>query len=447
MVSLKKKAIHGAAWTFIGYGASQGLRFAGNIVLTRLLIPEYFGLMSLINTFVIGLVLFSDVGIGPSIIQNKRGNDTDFINTAWTIQVIRGFGLWICSLLIAWPVASFYEDNRLLWLIPVVSLTTIIQGFYSVSLHLMKKSLNLGKLTVFEFITQTISLSVMISWALISPNVWALVGGNIISTSIKMAWSHRLIPDLKHRFTWEPKAVQEIFSFGKWIFVSTAMTFLAAQSDRLILGKLFSFEMLGVYTVAFTLADLPSQVIKRLANQVIFPVVSQQAGRPRAELRENIAKKRFLLLLTMAFGVALLFNVGDFIILTLYDDNYRSAAWMLPLLAVGIWPMILFYLCNSILLSVGQSIYGAVGYNFKLVYMVVAVPLAYQAFGLLGAIATIALNDILPYFVAAYGLWREKLSFIRQDLLATLIMILSVAALALVRHILGFDVSIGELFV
>ena len=177
MVSLNKKAVHGAAWTFLGYGASQGLRFAGNLILTRLLIPEYFGLMSLINTFVIGLVLFSDIGIGPSIIQNKRGNDPDFINTAWTIQTIRGFGLWICSALIAWPIASFYDDSRLLLLIPVVGTTTVIQGFNSASMHLMKKSLDLRKLTIFEFVAQAISLACMVIWAWFSPTVWALVGG------------------------------------------------------------------------------------------------------------------------------------------------------------------------------------------------------------------------------------------------------------------------------
>ncbi|MGB3615663.1 MAG: oligosaccharide flippase family protein [Elainellaceae cyanobacterium] len=445
MVSLEKKAINGAAWTFAGYGASQGLRFASNVILTRLLIPEYFGLMSLINTFIMGLVLFSDIGIGPSIIQNKRGNDIDFVNTAWTIQVVRGFGLWICSLIITWPVAAFYEDNRLLWLIPVSSLTTIIQGFNSVSLALMKKSLNLGKLTVFEFISQVISTAVMIVWALISPTVWALVGGNIASKVIKMLWSHSLIPELNHRFTWDKSAVREIFSFGKWIFVSTVLTFLASQSDRLILGKIFSLEMLGVYTVAFTLADMPRQVISRVAGQVIFPVVSKQANETRETLRGKLESKRWQLLIAMAVGVALLFNTGDYIINTLYDENYNNAAWMLPILAIGIWPMILFSLSNSILLAIGKSVYGAVGFNFKLIYMVIAVPWSYQAFGIVGAITAIALNDLLSYCVVAYGLHREKVSFIKQDLLATSLMILIVAALGLIRYSLGFEMPVHSI--
>ncbi|MFM6205833.1 oligosaccharide flippase family protein, partial [Planktothrix sp.] len=90
MTSLSKKAIQGTIWTLFGYGGSQVLRFGGNLILTRLLVPELFGLMALVNTFITGLNLFSDVGIRPSIIRSQRGDDPEFLNTAWTIQVFRG---------------------------------------------------------------------------------------------------------------------------------------------------------------------------------------------------------------------------------------------------------------------------------------------------------------------------------------------------------------------
>ena len=70
MSSLKKLAIRGTIWTIVGYGASQILRFGSNLILTRLLFPKLFGLMALLNTFIIGLHLFSDIGIGTIIIQN-----------------------------------------------------------------------------------------------------------------------------------------------------------------------------------------------------------------------------------------------------------------------------------------------------------------------------------------------------------------------------------------
>ncbi|HZJ69863.1 MAG TPA: oligosaccharide flippase family protein, partial [Planctomycetota bacterium] len=97
-----------ATWSILAHGGSQLLRFASNIVLARLLFPEAFGLMAIVNALLQGLHLFSDIGIGPSIIQNARGNDPAFLNTAWTVQVVRGTVLWLVACAIALPAAIFY---------------------------------------------------------------------------------------------------------------------------------------------------------------------------------------------------------------------------------------------------------------------------------------------------------------------------------------------------
>ncbi len=184
--TIKKQAISGTAWTILGYGTSQSLRLGSNLILTRLLVPELFGLMALVSVFLMGLNLFSDVGIYPSIIQNKRGEDPTFLNTAWTIQVIRGFGLWIGCLLIAFPVAQFYEEPRLQLLLPIVGLNSIINGFNSTNLPILQRRMEIGKLIRFELGIQIISLVVMITWAWFSPSIWALVVGNLVSTTVEM---------------------------------------------------------------------------------------------------------------------------------------------------------------------------------------------------------------------------------------------------------------------
>jgi O-antigen/teichoic acid export membrane protein len=119
MSSIKQLALKGTFWTIASYGVSQILRFGSNLVLTRLLLPEIFGLMSLAYVFITGLHLFSDLGIHTSLIQNKRGGDPEFLNTAWSLQIIRGMGLWICCVIVAVPAANFYNEPRLVWLLPV----------------------------------------------------------------------------------------------------------------------------------------------------------------------------------------------------------------------------------------------------------------------------------------------------------------------------------------
>ena len=125
---LKKLSINAASWTLFGYGASQAFRLLSNLVLARLLAPEHFGLIAIVTVFMIALAMFSDVGIGPNIIQSERGEDEDFLNTAWTVQIIRGFLLWFACLVLAWPMSIFYKQPDLALLIPVSGLVAIISG-------------------------------------------------------------------------------------------------------------------------------------------------------------------------------------------------------------------------------------------------------------------------------------------------------------------------------
>ena len=442
MSSIKKKAIIGSIWTIAGYGAGQVLRFGSNLILTRLLVPELFGLMALINIFIVGLRLFSDTGVGPSIIQNKRGNEPIFLNTAWTVQAIRGFILWLGSLLLAWPVAQFYEKPEFLWLVPVAGLTTIITGFESTARFTLNRNLAVRELAIFEFGSQALSIGVMIVWAWFSPNIWALVGGNIVSASIKMVWSHQLIPGYSNRFAWDKEVAKELFSFGRWIFISTALTFLADQSDRLTLGKLFSLELLGVYNIAFTLALLPRSIIGAVGGKVIFPAFAKAADLPRAELRAKILKNRKLIVFPTAFALAFMVSFGDILISILYDDRYSQASWMLPILALGIWPVLLTRTIDGALLAIGKSQYLALGFLFKFIFVIVGVPLGFSWFQELGAIIVIALNDIPSYTATGFGLWREGLNCIVQDILATLLLLTLIAVMVLLRSTLGFGLPI-----
>lgn len=444
--TLKKQAIKGTVWTIAGYGTSQIIRFGGNLILTRLLVPELFGLMALVQVFLRGLNLFSDIGIQPSIIRSDRGEEPAFVNTAWTIQVIRGFVLWLFCLIIAFPVANFYDDPRLSWLVPVVGLSTIISGFNSTSIASLNRHMEIGKLAKFEIIVQAVSLVVLIIWAWLSSTIWALVGGSLFGISFKAACSHYLYPKITNRFVWDRDAIKEIISFGKWIFVATAMMFLASQADRIILGKFFSFELLGVYVVAYTFADLTRQISLRVSGQVIFPVISKQTDLPRKLLREKVIAKRWFLLIFLVLVISILVSFGDVVILKLYDSRYSQAAWMLPILTLGLWPLVLCLTVNPSLLALGKSNYIALGNFAKFIYMVLFLPLAFIKMGVVSAITAIAFNDIPYYLALNYGLYREKLNCFSQDVQATILLLSVIVIISFIRSSLGWGLSIDTMY-
>lgn len=441
--TLKKKALSGTIWTIVGYGFSQSLRLGSNLILTRLLVPELFGLMALVNVFIIGLALFSDIGIDPSIIRSKRGDDPVFLNTAWTIQIVRGFGLWLGCIAIAFPVAQFYDEPRFLWLIPIVGFNTIISGFNSTSLASLSRHMEIGKLTLLELAVEIVSLVTIVVWALFRPTIWALVGGTVVSSCCELWLSHRLNPGESNRLTWNKEVVKEIVSFGKWIFLSTAVTFLASQADRLILGKLFSLSMLGVYTIAFNFANLPRQIVQQLSNKIIFPVIAQYAELPRKSLRARIIEKRRLILIGQALLVTVMVSFGDLLIINLYDERFIEAAWILPLLSLGLWPLILSLTSDKALFVLGNPRYVAYGNILKFVYMSIALPYGFSKIGVLGAVIVIAMNDIPFYASVSYGLWQEKLDTISQDIQATLMLLGLIAVFEGGRYYLGWGLSIS----
>ncbi|MGD2180867.1 oligosaccharide flippase family protein [Lusitaniella coriacea] len=438
MPSLKSLALKGTLWTIIGYGASQILRFGSNLILTRLLFPEIFGLMTLVYTFIVGLSLFSDIGINPGIIRSDRGDDPEFLNTAWTLQVLRSIVIWFCCLAIAFPAAQIYNEPQLRWLIPIVGFNVILAGFKSTAVITLNRHLAIAKLTLVNLTLQIISIAVMVAWASFHPTIWALIVGNTVSSLLELFVSHRLIPGTKNTFAWDRSAVKELLSFGTWVFISTAMTFLASQSDRLILGKVLSIEMLGIYSIAFTLSEVPRQVVLAVSDRVIFPAISKLGDLPREAMLAKLEKPRFPVLIALAFGLAILTVFGDLLIRFLYDARYDEAGWMLPILALGIWPIVLTQSLDSCLFVIGKIRSVVVGTFLSFLVLAIGIPLGTRFWGPIGAVSAVALSNVPPYIAITFGLWRHRLACLKQDLITTVLFVGFLALFVWGRSALGW---------
>lgn len=463
MTSIKKLALRGVIWTIAGYGASQLIRLISNPILASFLDPSLLGLNSLVSVFAAGLALFTDVGLGHSIVQNKRGDDPDFYNTAWTMQVIRGFFLWIGCIAIAWPVFSLYSTKPsaelLVVILPIVGFSMFIGSFTSTAGDTLHRHMQNAKINLFSLLTQIIGTSTLLIWASITRDIWSLVFSGVVNQIITTLLSHRLLATVKNRLRWEPSAAKEIFSFGKWILLSTAIMFLSEQSDRLILSSLTSFEVLGVYSIAYAFSDVPRQLLLAVSGKVLFPAYSKLADLPRDEFRSRVLKNRWPMLLSMSVALAVFVCFGDVLISGLrdssgtllfgfrglYRQNYSDAAWMLPILALGIWPRVLTQTIDQLFYALGKPQIPTYGSLSKFIFMLVAMPVGFYFSGVLGCILVIAVNDLPFYIVIALGLNHEKLSSHWQDLQATLVFVAVVLVLGSGRWILGFGLSIGSL--
>ena len=435
--SIKKAAGRAAAWSMGAYGAAQVIRTASSLVLTRMLAPEVFGLMALVQVFLQGLQLFSDVGIGPSLVQNKRGEDRDFVNTAWTIQAGRGVLLWIAGCALAYPAAMLYAEPAIAAVLPVVALNAVILGLGSTKVYTCQRHLALGYTTVVELIQQVVAVCVTITAAYFSPTVWALVIGSISGATTRLVLSHLWLPGPLNRFHWDRTAVGDLVRFGKWVFMSTAIGFIAGQADRLIIGKLMSMEMLGVYSIAVMITLTPRHVLSRLGGSVLFPSVARKAELPRDELRAKLQKARWPLLVLMACALAVLAGVGDIMVRLLWPEPFHDAGWMLAYLALGLWPTVLLNTMGPALRALGQPQWAAWGDLLRLITIIAAMIVGYELFGLTGLVIGIACSEVPKYAMSVVGQNREKLFGGRQDLSATFILLTLYFAIVLIRLALG----------
>jgi O-antigen/teichoic acid export membrane protein len=409
-------------WTVISYGAAQCLRVVNSLVLTRLLMPQAFGEMTLVITLIVGMTMLSDIGLEPSVIQSARGDEPLFLDTAWTLQTARGFVLWGIALLLAWPAAHFYHDPKLLLVLPVLALSTLISGMNSTNLLSLSRHMGVRRIFAIDFSTQLVTLVVTIAWAFHWPSVWALVAGNVAGNLYKVALSHhaRVVPGLRNTFCWDDSCVKEIIHFGKWIFLGTAFFFFASQSDRLILGRLVPLSVLGVYGIAFSLSDIPRAIINAFSLKVGYPFISRIIHLPMADFRSRYLGYRVYALAVGAVLLSLLVSWGGWLMQKMYPPRYADGHWMVPILALGLWHTLLYSTSAPVLYSLGKSKYSAVGNAAYCAAILIGVPVAFHYFYMFGAVIAVAAGDFPLYLVILFGATREGVKPLRQDLLLTL---------------------------
>ena len=383
--SILAPAVRGSLWALGGHLVGQAIRLAGNLVLTRLLFPAVFGEMALVFIFIQGLQMFSDVGSGPAIVRSPRGADPAFLDTAWTVQAGRGLLLWLASWAVAWPAAAFYGQPALRWLIPVAGLTALMGGLESTAMYGLQRELRLERLTVTELVSQASGMAVSIALAALDRAVagpgdpraaWALVTGSLVASATRLVLSHRYLPGARSHLRLERDALRELLHFGRWIFVSTVLAFLAGQLDRLVLGKFASLSVLGVYSVAAMLATLPTQAILKVGSAVVFPTYSRLGA--RADFPEVFLRVRGPLLLGGGALCGALIAAGPHLVDLLYDSRYRDAGWILQFLAAGAWFQVLECTNGAALLARGQTRWVAAGSAVKVVGLIAGIPIGFH---------------------------------------------------------------------
>lgn len=271
-------------WAFSLRIADRGLSLARTIILARVLAPRDFGLFGIALLFLSTVEALTQSGISAALVQ-RRGDVRPYLDTAWTLQICRGLLLAGLVVLGAPWVARFFTEPATVPLLRAVSLSIVFQSLSNVGAVLLQRELNFKRRFAHLASGTIADLVFSVIGAFVVRNAWALVGGLLARSAVQTLVSYRVHP-YRPRVAFLPKHARELMTFGRWVFLSGLVSFLITQGDDLLVGKVLGAASLGLYQMAYRLANLPTTEVSHVIASVAFPAYAEIQGDPE-RLREG----------------------------------------------------------------------------------------------------------------------------------------------------------------
>ena len=399
--------IRAGGWVGAGQVLGSVLRLGSSLAMTRILAPEAFGLMAIVVVVSVILALLADVGIRPSILTIPRGGEPDFLNTAWTVQVIRGALIAVATLVVA---AGLYSAGQLGWLhagttfgdplLPLLvaasAASPLILGLQSSKLFLLERGLNMKAVSLLQLATQALGIVVTILVAVIVRSVWSIVVGMLCGNVAHVLLTHYALKGVRNRFRWEPEALHELLKFGRWVLLSSAISVFALNGDRLVLGALIGADQLGIYSIAQNITSMALALVVSIVSALAVPAFGEASRVDKFQLHRSFFSMRRWMDRILVGSAGFLFATAQLIVHVLYDARYAQAGEMLMVLSFGL-AFSRVMLPQQIYMVLGHSKYLAIVSGISVLTLYVSLPVSYLAAGLLGATHAIALREVPAY--------------------------------------------------
>jgi len=411
--------------------ATNALRLTSNLIMTRLLLPEAFGLMALISTLIVAFNLFTDVGIERSIVREPDGNQKRFLRVAWMVKMMRGGAIAACVLVVAalvWLMApvfategSVYADPRLPVLIALSALVPLLQGCESTCKELTARNMQNYRFTVIGIAVQIIGVASMVGFAQISQTVWALFAGLMMMSFSGLVATHLFYPGPRMRPRWDKQIAARLWQYGKFLMGSSALTFVARYADRFMLAGFLGATTFGLYSIALIWIEAGTTLLARMADRSGFPAIAEVVRTRPQEVPRLFRKSQTVIDVACFTAFLGTFLLGETLIAFLYTDTYGPAGDFVQILSVGFLTA-RFRTVTMLLMNIGNSRAVMIASGISAVAVSVALPLAYTIFGLQAVLLTTAL---VPLSSAPYVIFKLRDTLgTRQTQLDSLIVIL-----------------------
>ena len=332
MNTLRTRVFRSLAWQGAGKIIERVVRFAVNIVLARLLAPDDFGTFAalLLPLAVVDAVSF--LACGPFIIHSEKGSDPRFLRTVFTVNNIRGVGLSIILLPMAFLFARYFDHPELTPLFLVAAIQPMLAGFESPGIHVLAKELLFARIAVIRVLAALFGALMALIWAIYDPSPWALLVGQLVGVATAMAGTWVLAPVQPgwgiDREAWRALRTFALKAAGTPLFIMLVM-----QAPALLLGRMESLNTLGIFSMSARLAELPVYLTLTVAGSVLIPAYSV-LQHDQDRLRRAWLKAWTGIAFVCAPIALLLAWMGDALPGVVWGAEYVSPTPLMPILAL-----------------------------------------------------------------------------------------------------------------
>jgi len=254
----------------------QLLMAAKLLVLARLLSPNDFGIMGIALLIVSLFETFSVTGIDAALVS-KREEIESYLDTAWTVAVLRGFCLALIAYASAPLVAYFFQTPDVAPVLRAIALACLVRGLVNSATVYFQREMDFNKTFILGVAEAVSDALVSICLAIILGSVWALVIGYLAGTGARAITSYALHPR-RPALRFDLTRVRELSGFGRWFWGSNVLTYLGANLDGVVIGRLLGPASLGLYQVSNRISLYLTREVMEMISQVTFPMYARLAG-------------------------------------------------------------------------------------------------------------------------------------------------------------------------
>lgn len=397
--------------------ATNVLRMGSSMVLTRLLVPEAFGIVGLIGSISFILSMLSDLGFQAFVIRHRDGNTPRFLDVIWTIRFLRSVALCAILMVLARPIATLLGNADLWPAIALSSLQFLIEGGSSLSVITALRERQLPRLSALDVLGVIAQVVASVAFALIWRNYWAIIWAILVSSLIRTVLSYVLFPGSRRQFGMDRAYSNELWRFARFVTGSSIITMLLMQSDKVILARIIPLDMLGLYILAGNLAMAPMAFTVAYASRVLYPAYARTWREEPHALKEIFYAARWRVSMLYMVAAGGLIGVAPLLIAILYDERYAGASLFLRWLAITPLLSLASMSANEVLTASGRVHVTFHANIAKLGWLAVVGPAAFWLAGPIGLIACVGTLE-LPTLVYSWAqLYRFDLFSARREFL------------------------------